>query len=456
MALALRSFRGKRKFTLDGLRGPTDHALSYFSLRKTEAVWVFVGQCGSLLGSLVALKVLTTVLPRAVYGKLVLLTGAMLLPNWILFAPILHATIRMFGSHKESGGIRTLIGTATAIYSVVSGLCIVAAVVILCLHITAMSLTPLEIVAALVLLVLESWQLLGLGIAAAARQRTRVALLSSANSLGKPVMAVIMLASLGPSLQATLCAYIVATSTVAVIAMYPYRAMVVECFSALDAETFRSMVRYGGPISATSALAWLQNYSDRYIVALLLGASDVAVYAAGYQICYVPFNTLSSLLTQLFVPIAFERAGDGATSTRVMAAHGTIMRYIGLFAVVSTALVVLIFCFGGRLVTLLTSSRYNVPSRALLFFGAGAVCFNCAQMLLTSLLIENRTAQMFLTYVVPSLAAVPVLIGCTSLYRLEGAAAGNALISAAYVCCVGIAVRKRRSARRRVLEGHIA
>ncbi len=299
-----------------------------------EGALVFLGQVGAFLGSLFSLKIMTHFLPREVFGQFNLLTIAMVLPGWILFAPLLHAAIRMYAQSRERMETPLLLRTALVVQLCLSG--VVALVGLAVYSSGALDKTwisPPVFGLLLAQFLSDIWQAFGVGICGAARLRKRVAAISIFMTWSRPLFAVAFIAVMGPSVAAVLTADLLASILMLPIAYAPFLTTLRDGGGWIRTDLLRRMIVYGAPIALWSVFAWGQSYVDRYVLQFNLGTSVVGSYAAAYQVATFPFIFCMGFLSQFISPIVFEIVGGGFDSTRLAVSRNFVHWNTSVFAV---------------------------------------------------------------------------------------------------------------------------
>lgn len=402
-----------------------------------EGVLVFLGQVGAFLGSLFGLKIMTHFLPREVFGQFNLLTVAMVLPGWILFAPFLHAAIRMYAPSRESGETPLLLRT-----SLVVQLCLTGIVALVGLAVYSSGafertwISPLVFGLVLAQFISDIWQAFGIGICGAARLRKRVAVISVFMTWSRPLFAIVFLAIMGTSVAAVLTAYFLASILMLPIAYAPFLTILRDGRGWISKDLLRRMAAYGTPIALWSTFAWGQSYIDRYVLEFNLGASVVGTYAAAYQVAAFPFVFFMGFLNQFISPIVFELVGGSLDSTRLAAGKNFVHWNASLFATLGAVIVLGYALFGSSIMQLLTHTDYMLPNNILAILAGGALVQNLAQVLATSIFAHNRPYLLFWAVVVPGLLSLPLSWSLVHFKGIFGAACANAAASFTFLLMV--------------------
>lgn len=418
-----------------------------------EARWVLLGQIGTGLGSLVGLKLLTQLLPKEIFGRVNLLEVALVLPGWLFFSPILQSAIRLYAPSREEGHLRFLLRTTVSLYFGVSVLVVVGGLALITSGLLqGTRFSPLALTLTLAIFVSSTWQLLGLGLAGAARLRKRSAALSVFTTWGRPLGAAAAVILFGPSLAAVLGGYLAASLITLPLALKSVRvAFDGKAGPWLHPGILNKLLAYGTPYALWSAFAWGENYAERYVLQFLLGAAAVGPYAAAAQVAALPFGFGSAFLLQLATPIVFERAGTGIEPARLASGRSVVQSSFKFFIGLGLLLVLGYALAGGWIMRLLTQVEYLVPRRVLVILAAGAFMQNLAQLLSMSVLAQNRTGALLWSMVIPGTLSIPLSLLWVRQAGMLGAALANAATSFLFLALVWWSLRtlvpKSRSSR---------
>jgi O-antigen/teichoic acid export membrane protein len=171
------------------------------------------------------------------------------------------------------------------------------------------------------------------------------------------------------------------------------------CVAAMDAAEierhwYTSMTSCAWPYVIWSVPAWLQFSSDRWALEWLVSPAEVGVYAALFQLAFLPINTLTQLVTQLAMPILFARAGDMTDAGRVAGSRSLLRKLVwtaGCWTVLAAGAVAVVQVPLGRL---LLDSRYHGSLSLLPLLVLAAGLFATAQLAELNIVTANRTAAL--------------------------------------------------------------
>ena len=263
------------------------------------------------------------------------------------------------------------------------------------------NLIPLG-VAALGIAVVTSYGMFMDGLQNAARQRAVVALHQGVSSWLRLGFAALFVAWLSVSATSVLWGFALG-ATVTMASQYVFyrrikqrtcRAMERENSAALARQWYKAMTTCAWPYVIWSVPVWLQFSSDRWALEWLGSPAEVGVYAALFQLAFLPINTLTQLLTQLAMPILFARAGDMTDAGRVASSrslNGKLVWMAGCWTVLAAGGVAFLQVPLGRL---LLDSRYHGSLYLLPLLVLAAGLFATAQLAELNIVTANRTAAL--------------------------------------------------------------
>jgi O-antigen/teichoic acid export membrane protein len=138
------------------------------------------------------------------------------------------------------------------------------------------------------------------------------------------------------------------------------------------------------------------------------------------------------------VPIAYQRAGDGSDATRLWAADRVLLASLGIQLAVGAALLVILVALGPRLLLLLTSPEFLLPTSTIAALAVGRFAQNLGFALQPLFSLHGRNGVL-LAYRLAG-AALSVAFCVVGIRRAgtAGAAVGGALATTLYLVLMGI------------------
>ena len=365
---------------------------------RHEMAWILLGQGLSFAGGFIGIKVLTTIMGPAGYGKLALgLTIAGILTTFI-YGPLANVVSRFYSIYRERGEL-------SVYFAVLKRTHCVAAVILSVLSLVAAGIATwrvggewaLIITLALFFGIASGINTSYIALQSAIRQRNVVALHQGADVWLRIGLSIALLALFSKSSCFALLGYLLGTITVTLSQnVFALRNREIrsawgkECAGVQQRACSREFMVYASPFVAWAGIAYVSAYGDRWILQYLFGAREVGIYAALFQIANSPIAQLTTMINQLMVPIIYERAGSLSLEEQVRSS-ARLLRMVVLVTSAVLALVTLaMYLFSEALVRLLTSQAFIEHHHLLWIITAGLALLHTGQMLTTKGMYANK------------------------------------------------------------------
>ena len=368
--------------------------LSAFSDRvvrqRTELAWVMVGQVLTFLGGFAGIKLLTNAMGSEGYGRLALgMTLAGLL-NMFIYGPMGQVVSRYFSIYRERGDLDVY-------FFVLKKAHIAAAALLILCTVAAGVLVrrwwgvdwALLVVAALLFGMVGGVNSSFLALQTAIRQRKIVALHQAADTWARPVLAIFGLWVLGNGAPSAFVGFMAGTLLIVLSqGVCVWRSPRIRGHWQAPHEraipwqpASREYFAYASPFILFAGFAATSMYADRWVLQGLFGESEVGIYTALYQIGSAPVTFLMGLISQLAVPIIFERAGAMTQAAQAQSSSQLLRQVVIVSAILLVPIVTAAYFFGEPLVRILTNTAFSKSSDALWIIVSGIALFNIGQLL---------------------------------------------------------------------------
>lgn len=276
--------------------------------------WVVLGQIGVALGTLIGIRLLTEVVPPDVFGGVTLVSGVVALGIGVSCSPVFQAVLRAYPESKSGDEIAALRKNAISILWVRGAWGYAAFLTgwLIFSYFREASLSIGILVAAL--LAVESVRSLESTFLSAARRQRPFALISASEAWGRPLVAIVCVGVLGPTIQAVLTGYL-ATSLVVLVCFYMLltpegmHGSLAQISS--DSGLKERLEQYSLPLVPLGLIGWVTGVGDRYMLAGMLGIEAAGVYAAIYGLISRPFLLLGNAVELTFRPIYNQAVATG-------------------------------------------------------------------------------------------------------------------------------------------------
>jgi O-antigen/teichoic acid export membrane protein len=199
---------------------------------------------------------------------------------------------------------------------------------------------------------------------------------------------------------------------------------------------------YANPFVGFAIIAWLQQASDRWVLAMSGSQREVGLYQTLNQIGYSPLIQLSGLISLVVAPILFFQAGDGTDNRRMHRARERV-RQLSSFMFAGTLFFAgLFWLFGKPLFALVVASEYRSAYRYLPLAALSGGLFATGQMLTTDALVQMNSKALIAPKIGSALLAVALNYAGARMFGLPGVVWAGVVASSAYVLWTFLLTRR--------------
>jgi O-antigen/teichoic acid export membrane protein len=308
------------------------------------------GNALGILASIAMIRLLTEHMSTDAYGKLALALTFGVLVNQIYMARLANASARLFASAKTQGESAALFAAIRSVFINHTGQVIVLGAMFGWISVRLAEIGSVSLALAVTLVsLIGGINAITIGILNAARWRASVAILNTADPLIRLAVIACWIQQ-DNSIDPATVLWIQAGSGCAcmLIALFRWRTLYQQSHLIHDSqkrvtETGKwksQLASYGRPLAVLGAIAFVHQMSDRWALNVLLGPADVGLFAALYQLGFLPFSLLSALALSLFAPILFEAAesrslglDDQGLRLNLAAGVGMLLITLGVFCI---------------------------------------------------------------------------------------------------------------------------
>ena len=420
---------------------------------RGEIGWVLFGYLLTFAGTFIGLKVLTISLGPERYGGLALGLAISGVIGTFVYGPINQWVLRFYSIHQERQRFNSFFSMIVLVYTA-SLLCIVGVTIIgllVFLPLLSKQWIFLGLVATL-FAVVSGFNGLFLSLQSARRNRKVVALYQSAESILKPMFAIIFLYLFGKSDYYALLGFCLASFLVMLFqGMAVSRDVVLSPIFSLQAfqgssikQEKKEFMNYVTPFLYFSIFGSIFLYGDRWILQFSMGDKSVGIYAALYQIANAPILVTAGIVSQLIMPVAFGKAGEMKNERQQKDSKMLIRQSVWIMLLIFIAILVIVSYFDDTLVRLLTTEEFVEQSSTLWILVAGLALFNIAQ----TFSIYGFSSMQTNIYILPkAIQAILFLVLCVYFVEvsgIRGVAISIILSSAVYLVSVIVANKRLR------------
>ena len=419
-----------------------------------EAVVVFGGQLLAVFGTIASVRVLTELIPPAVYGELALALTATVLLNQTVFGPLSNGAMRFYASAVEKDSLPAFLAATWRLtqfgIAVTAALFVAAAIGLVALGRGTWSLLVLAV---LLYTVATGINAILTGIQNAARQRAVVALHQSLDPWVKVLVTATLLVTFGVSSSIAMLGFAVAAGLVLGSQYLFYRRLVgrSQQHASVEGTWRREIWRYTLPFVTWGIFTWCQLASDRWAIDWFGSRADVGRFGVLYQFGYAPIQLATGIVVQFIAPILFQRAGDAIDPER----NNDISRMSRTLTAIVLGLTGLAFVVSlvlhAPLFKIFVARDYAGISYLLPWVVLGGGIFAAAQTVSLKLMSQLRASAMITAKIATALLGIVLNLIGARLYGTAGVVAASIIFSLA--CLVWMLALARESAEPNALRG---
>lgn len=393
---------------------------------------MFGGQLLAVVGTFASVRVLTELIPPAVYGELALGLTASVLLNQTVFGPLSNGAMRFHATAVEKGSVPAFLSATWRLarlgVAITAALFVVAAIGFAVLGHGRLSLLILAVLAYSVATGMSS---ILTGIQNAARQRAVVAFHQSLDSWVRVLVTAALLVTVGVSSSIAMLGFAVAAALVLCSQYYFYRRLVgrSQKDASVEATWSREIRRYTWPFVTWGVFTWCQLASDRWAIEWFGSRADVGRFGVLYQFGYAPIQLATGIVVQFIAPILFQRAGDAIDPER----NGDISRMSRTLTAIVLGLTGLGFVFTlvlhAPLFRIFVASDYAQISYLLPWVVLAGGIFAAAQTVSLKLMSQLRAHAMITAKISTALLGIALNLIGARLYGTAGVVAASIAFS---------------------------
>jgi len=411
------------------------------------------GQALSFVGGFLAIKLLTVFLGPQAYGRFALGLTLAGLCNMFVYGPLSQAVLRLYSVCRERDELPAYFVAADRIYLVVAvafaGLALVAGTVVW----FALDFAWAAVVfAALAVGIVAGTNSYVVMVLSALRKRRAVALFQALDAWLKPLVALVLLLAVGPDAGVALLGFFLATLGVTLVQRAWPGMVRPRNLAAVSADVRRTVQRellgYAASVGTLSAFGATSAYADRWIALAANGEHDLGVYAAMYQIANAPFVVVVGIITQLIVPVLYDRAGQATGAEALARSDRLLGRTIWIAAVLMAAIVFAAWILARPALLLLTTPEFAGRAELLAPVVFALAIFQLGQLYTLKGMYHNVPSIYFRPKAVQALALAALGLPLAMHYGLAGLVVGLNASSLLYVGAVLLANRRLSPADR--------
>lgn len=381
----------------------------------SEKVVVVLGRAIDAIGSLVFLKMLSSLADKSDVGTYLLASSYLAMVLTISFSALDQGLLRNVTEYRTLSSLAARYSAMLASYlclSFILGGLLAAALFAFDLA-TALHavLAPLSL-----WLAFEALKNLNMTVASGLRSRSLIAGASAADYGCR--LALLWAVYTWGTVSTAAILGLLAAAGLAASATYLFgQSALLTRFSWADVRsTLRDSIKFSWPMIIWGLFSWLQNMSNRWLLSHFADLSVVAEYGVLVAIGSFPVTALLGLVVTYAVPILYERESAAPGSAR------TTVRHVALALTPACGLMVLAAAVWHReLTVLLSGPAYAEQSRVLPFIMAAACTSAICSVLTYAVFAQRRVASLLVANTLPGAFSLAFGYFAVSRHQFEGA-----------------------------------
>ncbi len=395
---------------------------------KAEVFWVLAGQSGNALGVLLGMKILTQLLDPGEFGRLAIANTVALLMIVSLFGPLGHGFMRFWSISHDRNLVEEFV-FITHRYAAWLLLLVLLAGLLYTLLFTAAGWQAYHGLMAIALTVgaLRGYFGLKLAVLLGARKRKAVALLNCGLAILNPLIAMLVILLFNPSADCAMWGYFIVALTILFVVGRFYGNFIKEDLKGISSTSGRTVksgkmgteiLAFSWPFCAWGIFVWIHQSCDRWSLLAFYDAGMVGAFSVVALLAAYPLMFASGFMLNLFMPVAYERAGNLDSRVALKSAYRLILLMSALYGLGSLVLVVFFALFHETVLLLMSRSEYVRFSYLLPMLTLSWAFFYLGESLAAFGLVAKKPR----IYILPKvLSAVVAALGSFYLASLIGA-----------------------------------
>ncbi|MBC8459599.1 MAG: lipopolysaccharide biosynthesis protein [Deltaproteobacteria bacterium] len=394
--------------------GNKSHWISAFRLRY-EALWVFIGQFGIAMGVLFGVKILTQVLDPLEFGRLALANTVVLLIGTNLFGPLGQGLMRFWSISQERNQVEEFVFTSNRYAGFLMLIMLGASLVSLSfLPFRRWDDWPVLIAISLIVGALTGYLGLRLSVFLAARKRKIVALVNTGTAFLNPLIALFFVILIVSDADCVMWGYFVAVLIMVCAVEYWYRKTLdhalrssapIENPKTESGSLGKEILTFSWPFCVWGIFGWIHQSCDRWSLQAFHGPDVVGAFSVIAVLAVYPLIFGANFLSNLFLPIAYDRAGNLTSSTSIQSANKVLYLMTAAYVIGASILILVFLFFHSEVVLLMSNVNYTEFSSLLPGLTAAWAFFYLGQMFSGFGLLANKPKKYILPIVVSAIVA---------------------------------------------------
>jgi len=380
------------------------------------------GICG-----FIAIGIYTRFLSPGDYGIYILIINTISLLISIGLGWVYNSVLRYYELYKKDHQLSQFISTTSISLFLIP---IILAILILMIFILFFKFSIKFLVLAFIAIftfIGKSFYSYVISILRAKRQTLRYSIYSSLNSFGNIILPILFFLCFYPSPEAILLGIALSSVIIVIIEirnLYKYLS-----FSFVSYPVLKKCFSYGLPLVGVTFASMIISISDRYIIQLLKGSTDVGIYASGYDLVDKSIKIGFSVLLAASYPIIvqqYEQKG-GEEIKKILG------RLLNIYILIFAPIVLIFITMAPQIVKIFLGKAFRNASVIVPWIALGTFFLGLSQILAQWLQLKEKTRIIFFIFLISAIINVDLNFVLIPNYGILGAAIATFI---SYLVCL--------------------
>lgn len=394
-----------------------------------EFSWILIGQGFSILGALVGIRVLTSLLIPAEYGKLALGMSVTTFIAVSTIGPLTGGVVRYFAPARQEGKLDSYFKAVKELTKKISiAILTISLIGLISILITGKGEYFVFVLGAIAFALLENYQNMINAIQNAARERSIVAFHNVLSTWCKFLIGAGLIIIIWSSSVVAIWGYALSMLIVIFSQLFFLKKLIIkgnniDKANQRDVLDFKSKIfSQSWPVAIWGILSSLYIVLDKWSLELFSSTTIVGVYAALFQLGSFPIRLLVNLFTSLIVPIYYEKAGNATEEEKLLKVYRVVEYSSIIAALIFSILIMFTYIFQENLIFYFLGNRntYLANSYILPWITLSAVMTNLSNIICFAFRISNKVKIMLKPYALTTLIGIISVITGANIAGLKG------------------------------------
>jgi len=390
-----------------------------------QSIVILLGRALTVAGSIIAIRVITEIVPPSEYGRLALALGIIALPSLAIYGSISKATARNLWDYYKLGQGGELVSASALFYLLIG-------IFLTCLYLVVRSigyhatLAPAYDWWALSAFLLATALIaLFLGVLNILQHQGWFVFFSILQSWLVPAMAIGLVIILGGTAENVIVGNIIGYALILAVLIWRIRSIhmlsPVPALSCLK-KIWVELLSYSTPFFIALIFYWLQRVANRYVLDVYLPVDQVGLFVIAVNVANQLIIVIETIFTQIYVPRLYERISQRVEEPEwANIASQAMKEYFVIGVKMITPVFVLTFVGAADIMGLLVNKAY----KAGVVVVAGAAFAEMLRVIggISSQVFEvgKRPKHLIMPVAIAACAGLLVTILLTPLFGIRGA-----------------------------------